>query len=85
MVWAYARLGFHPGPLLGCLAESLAPDVRALPPTAVSRTAWAFAKLDHGDRSLIAAVVATAAPRLHMYSTQVDVRWHAFYWCSEAS
>ena len=77
IVWAYARLGFHPGPLLGCLAENLTPDVRALPPTAVSRTAWAFATLDHGDRCLIAAVVAAAAPRLHMYSTQVDTCLHA--------
>ena len=73
VVWAFGRLGFHPGPLLGCLAERVAPGVRGLCPDAVARTAWAFAALDHGDRSLIAAVVAAAAPRLHMYSAQVLV------------
>jgi hypothetical protein len=72
IVWAFARLGFHPGPLLGCLAERVAPGVPSLCPDAVGRTAWAFATLDHGDRSLITAVVAAAAPRLHMYSAQVQ-------------
>ena len=71
IVWAFARLGFHPGPLLGCMAEHIAPGVQGLRPDNVARTAWAFATLDHGDRSLIAAVVAAAAPRLHMYSAQV--------------
>ena len=71
IAWAFARLGFHPGPLLGGLAERIAPSVPQLTPKTISHTVWAFATLDHACPVLMEAVAATAAPRLHLYSTQV--------------
>lgn len=76
IAWAFARLGFHPGPLLGSLAARIAPSMQQLTPKTVSHTVWAFATLDHGCPALMEAVAATSAPRLHLYSTQVTLLFH---------
>ena len=75
IAWAFARLGFHPGPLLGVLAERIALAMPQLSPITVSHTVWAFAALGHQSPVLMEAAAAMAAPRLHLYTAQV-VRLH---------
>lgn len=71
IAWAFARMGFHPGPLLGLIAERIAPAMASLSPITVSHTVWAFATLDYGSPALVQAVAAASAPRLRLYSAQV--------------
>lgn len=73
IAWACARLGFHPGPLLGVLAERIAAEVPSLSPATLSHTVWAFAALDYCCPALLHAVAAAAAPRLRLYSAQVHL------------
>lgn len=61
-VWAYAKLGFYHGGLMGTMAAEATRRIDEFSQQNLANLAWSFAKLAHLDQDLMQAVAGGTGP-----------------------